>query len=98
MIFIFINLQFKHDLFSFPHRSRVDKEVTAGTVHALRLAHDLEPNRGRNLRASLRPSELRALTQGPILLDSTATIFYFMYFVHVFIPLYWYLKNANKRL
>lgn len=76
----------------------MDKEDPAGAVHALRLADDLEPTDRRNLRASLRPSELRALTQGPILSDITATIFYFMYFVHVFITLYWYLKSANKRL
>lgn len=83
-------------------RPRVDKKDPPGSVLALRLAHDLEPGGGTNLRASLRPSELLPLAQGPILLSGiTARIFFIlfhMYFVHLFITLFWYLKSANKSL
>lgn len=70
------------------HRPRVDKEDTSGSVHALRLAHALELNDGRNLRASLRPSELPPLTQGPIFCQTSLLVFFISCILFTFLLLY----------
>lgn len=102
-IFIFRNPEYKHNLFSAYHRSRVDKEDPAGALHPLRLTHDLELNDQRNLRASPRPRGLPALTQGPIFVRHHCLSFGFFFFIQCilfifFITFYWHLKKANKRL
>lgn len=91
--FIFRNPWLQTPLVFSPHRSGVDKEDTEGTLHALRLADDLELNDGRNLRAALRPFRASRSDAGSTFVRRlTALIFFhFMYFVHVFITLYWYL-------
>jgi len=87
------------NLFCLPRRSRVDKEDTAGAVHAVRLAHDLEPAGGRNLGASPRPPEPpeppAPTQQGPLVRHRCSD--FILFHVLCLFFLYCHLKSSNKR-